>query len=160
MGRGLPKKYAKMGFSKGWREYKKSKTYKGRTPKRKIVGVKKVAKRRYRRKRYRRKKRKMPLEIAVALGAIPFTSAADGYASPVEAVQAGDLKGLGDNLKRGFLGIDHTGRFNLAGLLNPFDMNEGRYVKMLIAAGIISKIRKSVIRIPFDKVPLVGKYIS
>lgn len=27
-GAGLPKKYAKMGFKKGWREYKKTATYK------------------------------------------------------------------------------------------------------------------------------------
>ena len=27
-GGGLPKKYAKMGFKKGWREYKKTATYK------------------------------------------------------------------------------------------------------------------------------------
>ncbi len=29
-GAGLPKKYAKMGFKKGWREYKKTATYKNK----------------------------------------------------------------------------------------------------------------------------------
>ena len=32
--RGLPKKYAKMGFKKGWREYKKTAAYKRKKAKR------------------------------------------------------------------------------------------------------------------------------
>jgi len=33
-GAGLPKKYAKMGFKKGWREYKKTPAYKRKKKKR------------------------------------------------------------------------------------------------------------------------------
>jgi hypothetical protein len=33
-GAGLPKKYAKMGFKKGWREYKKTAAYKRKKAKR------------------------------------------------------------------------------------------------------------------------------
>jgi hypothetical protein len=45
--KGLPKKYAKMGFKKGWREYKKSKRGRGR---RKTSTRKNTRKRTYRRK--------------------------------------------------------------------------------------------------------------
>jgi len=48
MGRGLPKKYAKMGFVEGWKAYKASKTKrklnKRRTTKTKVLGVKRMAK--------------------------------------------------------------------------------------------------------------------
>ena len=157
--RGLPAKYAKMGFAKGWREYRK--VHKRPTTKRKVVGIKKVTrKRRYSRRKYRRKKSKIPLETMIALGAIPFTPAANGWGSPFTDIQAGNINGVGNNLKLGFLGIDDQGRFDIAKLLNPFDMNYGRYTKMLIYSGVISKLRKSLVRIPFDKVPLIGKYIS
>jgi len=159
--RGLPAKYAKMGFAKGWREYKK--TYKGRTTKRKVVGVKKVArKRRYtRRAKYRRKKRKIPLETIVALGAIPFTPSWTGGRSLIEYAQTGDYSRVGETLAHGFLGFaPSTGKFPIMNVLNPFDMGYARFTKMLIWSGVMSKIRKSVVRIPFDKVPLIGKYIS
>ena len=173
--RGLPAKYARMGFAKGWKAYRKDypykkslytvgaykKTYKGRTTKRKVVGVKKVArKRRYSRKKYRRKKPKIPLETMVALGAIPFTPAKNGWATPLACAQDRHWEGIGENLKQGFLGINTDGSFDLFSTLNPFDMNSARYTKMLIMSGVISKFRKKLVRIPFDKVPLIGKYIS
>ena len=40
-GAGLPKKYAKMGFKKGWREYKKTATYKRKQAAKKRKGRKK-----------------------------------------------------------------------------------------------------------------------
>ena len=40
-GAGLPKKYAKMGFKKGWREYKKTATYKKKQAAKKRKGRKK-----------------------------------------------------------------------------------------------------------------------
>jgi len=159
--RGLPAKYAKMGFAKGWREYRK--VHKTRATTKKVVGVKKVAKRRYRRRArawVRRRKPKMPLEVGVALTAIPFTGAAAGWETPFEAAKRGDWKEVFNNVKRGFLGINEVGEFDLLGLLNPFDMDEGRYVKMLIAAGVVHKIRTKLVTIPFDKIPLIGKYIS
>lgn len=47
MGRGLPKKYAKMGFKKGWREYKKvhNKTKRSRASNPSKKGGNKMAKR-------------------------------------------------------------------------------------------------------------------
>ena len=47
--KGLPKKYAKMGFKKGWREYKKSKRG-GSTKRRTSTRTKSTRKRTYRRK--------------------------------------------------------------------------------------------------------------
>jgi len=171
MGKGLPAKYARMGFSKGWREYKadlrKGKVNKRRTTKRKVVGVKRMARRKYRRRytprRFRRAKPKIPLEVAVALGAIPFTPPTQGFSSIFESAQNGDFIGVADALKSGFLGMDGgrgTPNFDLFRALNPFDFGSARYVKMLIAAGIISKVRKSVVKVPFKKIPFIGKYIS
>lgn len=60
---GLPKKYAKMGFKKGWREYKKSKSKRGRKVTLRRT-VKKTAKRRKTRTMARRKivrRRKSPI---------------------------------------------------------------------------------------------------
>jgi len=166
MGRGLPAKYAKMGFAKGWKEYRK--VNKGRTTKRKVVGVKKLVKRKRRRRPgrvrayFRRKKPKIPLEVAIALGVTPLTPAESyGMNSIVTNVQQADWEGVRNNLVSGFLGMDwSTGNIDLVRLLNPFDMERGRYVKMLIAAGVIGKIRKRLVKIPFDKIPFVGRYIS
>lgn len=167
MGRGLPSKYAKMGFSKGWKAYKKTKVNKGRTTKRKVVGgKKKMAKRRRRRytsKRRRRYSPKIPMEVAVAGISIPFTPAESGWNSPLDYAMNKDFEGLAASLRSGFLGMKggrtSTG-IDFFGLLNPFDMDTARYTKMLIAAGVVSRIRKTFIRIPFKKVPFIGKYIS
>jgi len=51
---GLPKKYAKMGFKKGWAMYKKTKTKKTRTATKKITKVRTVAKKR---RTYRKSKK-------------------------------------------------------------------------------------------------------
>lgn len=158
--RGLPKKYAKLGFKEGWKQYKESKTYKAATTKRKVVKVKKVARRRTsRRKRKRRAKPKIPLEVAVAGIATMFTPAETGWATPIVQVQHQDWEGLGHNLKSGFLGMSGDD-FNVMRALNPFDMGRARYIKMLFWAGVMSKIRKRAVKIPFNKVPFIGRYIS
>jgi len=165
--RGLPKSYAKMGFVEGWKAYKASKVKrklnKRRTTKRKVVGVKRLVRRRRYSKKRTRRQAKIPLEVAIAGLSIPFTGAASGFASPVECVQKQDFTGLADNLKVGFLGFKparNASEFDLFRALNPFDMQVGRYYKMLIVAGLISKLRKRLVRIPFKKVPLIGRYIS
>lgn len=165
MTRGLPSKYAKMGFTKGWKAFKaKQKINKGRTTKRKVVKVKKVA----RRKRYtkRRKKRyspKIPLEVAIAGISVPFTPAEPGWDTPLNYAMNQDFEGLAASLRSGFLGVE-GGRtpagVNIMGLLNPLDMNTGRYLKMLVIGAVASKIRKSFVKIPFKRVPFIGKYIS
>jgi len=166
--RGLPKKYAKMGFKEGWKAYKASKAgrkvNKRRTTKRKVVGVKSMVKRRYRRRvarryRARPKKRRIPLETAVALVAVPFTPAWPGGRNIIQYAQSGNYKMVGEVLTHGFLGL-HEGGFDILKSLNPFDMNYARFSKMLFWSGIMAKIRKKAVFIPFDKVPLIGKYIS
>jgi len=163
--RGLPKSYAKMGFKKGWKAYKASKTgrklNKRRTTKRKVVGVKSMAKRRrrYTRTRARRAKRKIPLETAVALVAVPFTPAWPGGQNLIQYAQRGNYKMVGEVLTHGFLGL-HEGGFDIMKSLNPFDMNYARFSKMLFWSGIMARIRKKAVKIPFEKVPIIGRYIS
>jgi len=158
---GLPKKYARMGFKKGWKAFKASK----KTIKRKTRKVRNMPRRKRRRRRrvfraIRRRKPKIPLEVAIALGAIPFTPSWTGAKSLVGDAQARDFEGLARQLKCGFLGFSPEGNLDLMGALNPFEPNRARYIKMLIAAGIMSKIRKKMVKIPFEKIPLIGRYIS
>lgn len=163
MGKGLPAKYAKMGFKKGWAAYRKAHN---KTKKRKS-SKSKTKKRKYRltkKKRRRRCKAKIPLEVAIAGVAIPITPCKDGMQTPLQYAQRGDWDGLGTSLTLGFLGFG-TGRqagvkFDLFKVLNPFDMSRARYSKMLIYAGFLSKVRKKLVHIPFDRVPLIGKYLS
>lgn len=110
----------------------------------------------------RRRKPKIPLEVLGAGIAIPFVPPRDGWSSPFDAVQSQDWRGLGGTLAMGFAGVDTLGGepMDVFAMLNPFDMSRARYTKMLIWAGVASKIRKKFVRIPFDRVPLVGKYIS
>ena len=102
----------------------------------------------------------MPIEIAIAGISIPFVPARDGYANIVDSAKIQNWNGVMDNLKSGFLGIDNNNNFDLAGLINPFDFNNGRYMKMLVAAGLVSKVRKRLVKVPFDKIPFIGRYIS
>lgn len=161
--RGLPKKYAKMGFKKGWKEYRKDhpykKVYKGGKRSSNVRKKRMPRKRRYTPKRYRRKKRKIPLETAIALVAVPFTPAWTGGNTLIGYAQQGNYKMVGEVLTHGFLGVHEFG-FDIMKSLNPFDMDYARFSKMLFWSGVMSKIRKSVVRIPFDKVPFIGKYIS
>lgn len=123
-------------------------------------------KRSYRRRlrRWRRRvKPKIPLEVAGAGIAIPFVPARDGWASIYDDIQSGNLQDIGNLLAMGFAGIDTTGGgepLNVMNMLNPFDLNTARYTKMLIWAGIASKVRKKFVKLPMSRVPLIGKYIS
>lgn len=99
------------------------------------------------------------MEVAVAGVAIPFTPAAEGWNSVAGLIQAGQYDQIGVTLTKGFLGMDAQG-LHIGELINPFDFNNGRYTKMLIAAGLVSKIRKKFVNIPMGKIPLIGKYIS
>lgn len=135
-----------------------------------------MAKRRFSRKRsyprryfrrFRRAKNKVPFETLIAGAAIPFMPPRDGFSSPFEALQRGDMTGVADALKNGFLGMDGgrgTPDINVAGLLNPFDMNYGRYTKMLILAGLIGMTRRRIAgryTSPLiKKIPVVGRWCS
>lgn len=107
-----------------------------------------------------RHKRTIPLEVVVAGVAIPFTPATEGWNTPMAYVQGGDYEGAMNALKQGFLGMQPDGSMDLMRTLNPFDFNTARYTKMLIAAGLVSKVRKRLVHIPLDKIPIVGRYIS
>jgi len=95
--KGLPKKYAKMGFKKGWKAYKKSKgkssgkkrTYSKPTKKAKRRST--MARRRYNRRRSSRKK-----TVTIPVGGIAIGLATAGQLGLVDAAQTaidGDFKG-------------------------------------------------------------------
>lgn len=135
----------------------------------KTAKVKSMARRRRigrRLRRYRprfrgiRHKPKIPLEVALVGAAIPFTPAHAGWESPLQLAQRGAFTELGYSITGGFLGMNPEGNVDWWGLINPLNMDAGRYTKMLIAGALVSKVRKRLVKIPFDKVPFVGKYIS
>jgi len=121
-------------------------------------------KRRYRRKAksyHKKARRTIPFEVVIAGGAIPFTPARDGYGrTPFQAIQGGDFEYAMRSLMDGFTPIAHDGRMDVWNYINPFNLNGGRYMKMLLYAGLASKVRKKFVKIPFNKVPIIGKYIS
>lgn len=92
---GLPKKYAKMGFEKGWRAFKASKKKRKKNPSSKKKVRRKMARRRYTRKRRRRK---FTLPLAPVLGL------AAGMAPAVPKIMAGDIQGVINELSNNYLG--------------------------------------------------------
>jgi len=127
MARGLPKKYAKMGFKKGWREYKK--TQRGRSTKaRKRRGN--PSSTRKKGKRVARN-RKIPL-FATAGFVVPFVSPLPTGRNILGDVMAGDLDSLGYDLKE-FIGIEApTGKFRLDYL--------GRTLTPIVVGVLVSKL--------------------
>lgn len=76
---------------------------------------------------------------------------------------AGNFEYALRSLMAGFTPIRHDGTCtptDIAMFINPLNMNRGRYFKLLLYAGIASKIRKKFVKVPFEKVPFVGRYIS
>ena len=117
-------------------------------------------------------KAKVPFEVLIAAGTIPFTPAQSGCMTPMEALQQGNMVELMAQLKSGFLGIDIFGSSrggtvggpNIMGLLNPFDMEVGRFSKTLLYAGIIGSIRRKITgrytNPLFKKIPLIGRIVN
>jgi hypothetical protein len=110
MGKGLPKKYAKMGFKKGWAAYKKTKSG------RKKSTTKKSPKRTYtkRRKTYmaRRKKRGSRKQGIVSLalnGTALAIALAPAAVNAKNHLFAGDYQGFADSMMRDYTGISHDG---------------------------------------------------
>lgn len=120
------------------------------------------------RARRRFSKAKVPFEVLIGAATIPFTPAQSGCMTPFEAVQRGNMVELMAHLKSGFLGIDIFGRYgggvNLMGLINPFDMEVGRYTKTLIYAGLVGMVRRKLTgkyTAPlFKKIPLIGRFVN
>lgn len=110
------------------------------------------------RRRRPKAKPKIGFETVIAAGMIPITGAQDGWSTPLGNAQAGDFVSLSNNLKSGFLGMKDAANFDLFALLNPFDMNCGRYLKMLLISAGIGKVRKKIMKLP--KLPLIGRYVN
>jgi hypothetical protein len=120
--------------------------------------------RRLRRLKRRVSKAKVPFETVIAAGLIPFTPADSGWGStPFSCLQTGDITGLTNHLKSGFLGM--TGNnFDIAAALNPFNMNSARYSKMILYASLLGMVRRKITgryTAPlFKKIPLIGRIVS
>jgi len=168
MAKGLPKSIIKKyGISKkAWEVFRGRKS---RSRPSKVKTSRKVKKTLAKKRSYKRKAKKhrkkarrtIPLEVVLTGGAIPFTPARSGWRTPYENIQAGDYRYAMGNLVTGFTPFDPLhNQLDIIGYLNPFDFERGRYMKMLLYAGLASKVRKKIVRIPFDKIPIIGKYIS
>jgi hypothetical protein len=131
--------------------------------------VKKKSRKRSYGRRFKRRasKAKMPFEVLIAGASIPFTPAATGYRGIYDAAINGDMIGVMDELKTGFLGFDparNTQTFNLMAALNPFDFEHARFSKMLLYAGLLGSVRKKLTgrytSKMFSKIPLIGRWVS
>jgi hypothetical protein len=120
-------------------------------------------------RRFKRKasKAKVPFEVLIAGGSIPFTDAASGISSPYDRAVNGDYVGVMDALKVGFLGFEpgrNTQTMNIMAALNPFDFEHARYSKMLLYAGLLGTVRKKLTgrytNKLFAKIPLIGRWVS
>lgn len=121
--------------------------------------------RRYGRRLKRRfSKSKVPFETLIAAGLIPFTPADSGWGStPFSCLQTGDITGLTNHLKSGFLGMSGND-FDIFGALNPFDMNRARYSKMILYGSLLGMVRRRITgryTAPlFKKIPVIGRIVS
>ena len=99
--KGLPKKYAKMGFKKGWAAYKRSKN-KGKR-KRKSTKKRASPKRRRRSTMARRKSYRRSRTTSVSLTDMGYAIALADHIGLVDAgitlYQGGDLRGAVDNVR-------------------------------------------------------------
>lgn len=126
---GLPKKYARMGFKKGWREYRKAKARRGstaRAPKK----VKNMARKRTR--RYRKKNNK---SSGINLG---------GMAKPLTAIGYGYVRDkVSDMIARSSIGqklpaTNYTDEAAMLGVLylgGRLGLNKIKYVRSMIDNG-------------------------
>lgn len=117
------------------------------------------------RKHRKRTPKTVPFEVLIAAGTIPFTPATNGSKSILGHIQDQNWDAVGKTLKTGFLGIDYsTDQFDIFGMINPMDMEHGRFTKTLIIAGLIGMIRKKLsgkYTAPlFRKIPFIGRWVS
>ena len=87
--------------------------------------------------------------------------------TPIDALQAGNMTELVQGLKSGFLGVNIWNQGagpDIMGMLNPFNMEVGRYTKTLIYAGLIGMVRRKITgrytNPLFKKIPLIGRFVN
>jgi hypothetical protein len=106
---------------------------------------------------------KIPFEMLIGAGTIPFTPAADGWNTPLNYASSGDYDGLMSSMKKGFLGMNPDGRVDFLSTINPFDLGNARYTKTLIYSALIGKIRKRFVPQSsklVSKIPVVGRWVN
>lgn len=118
-------------------------------------------------RRYKRKRRRIriPFEMIMGALAIPFSSPADNWSmSPYEWMKAGRPDEVVNHLVRGFTGYNiPDGKINVMRALNPFDLGEARYWKLLLLTGLVGTIRSKVVKSSsklFQKVPFIGRWVK
>jgi hypothetical protein len=107
--------------------------------------------------------KRVPIETLIAGGLIPFTPAETGWAS--NWIMSGNLQEITNQLKSGFLGMDiRTGNIDIMRLANPFDMERGRFTKMLLLATLIGTVRSKLTgkytQPLFNKIPMIGRFLK
>jgi len=117
---GLPRKYAKMGFKKGWKAFRKAHPKRGAKASTKTKrNVKKVARRRsYSRKRRRRAKKTIPI--------LPIAGLAAGLWEPVSNMVADPSP---ENI--------HTSLNHIVASYSGFNVIEGEFQPMMLYKGLM-----------------------
>lgn len=119
-----------MGFKKGWKAYKASKTKsktKAHNPKRK---------RKYmpRKKNRRNRKFTVPLAVVMPLAATFFSRAKPEYDSPVNSLMKGDFQGFADSMVTGWTPVkSYRGQLTIDWHIPP-------YFAMVAAGAVVHKI--------------------
>lgn len=130
--------------------------------------AKKKSRKKRRRRTYkprRRRQPKIPFEMLMGAIAIPFSSPADNWTgNPVEKIQSGQMNEAVYHLVRGFTGFDiPAGKINIMRAINPLDLGEARYWKLLFYTGLIGSLRARFVRSStrlFRKIPLIGRWVK
>lgn len=127
----------------------------------KTMAKKRVSRRWRGRARRRFSTAKVPFEVLIAAGTIPFTPARDGWRS--DWVTSGNFQEIAAQLKMGFLGMG-DGQMDIMQTLNPLNMNVARFSKTLIYAALIGMVRRKLTgkyTAPlFKKIPFIGRFVS
>lgn len=112
-------------------------------------------------------KAKVPFEVLIGAGTIPWTPAQSGCMTPVDALQQGNMVELIAQLKSGFLGFDifnTAAGVDIMGALNPFNMERARWTKTLIYAGLIGMGRRKITgrytNPLMKRIPLIGRFVN
>lgn len=119
-----------------------------------------------RRSRVRKRLRTMrvPFEVPIGLLATPFIPPAPGWGTPFDSAKEGNMENTVKRIAKGFIGMNEDGSINLWSALNPFDTNDARYSKIILAAGLIGGVRRKLSGKYTDplvrKIPWVGRILG
>lgn len=152
---GLPKKYARMGFKKGWRAFKASKKTTKTKNVKNLARKKRTYRRRRRAKRRTRRNKAIPLAIVLPAAA-PFLEAATNP-QVQSAIKSGDGFGAAKSVVN-ILSMRYTGYSTYSK-----DWNIQRAIPTwtgIVAGIMVHKLAGKHINRHLKKIPLIGKYLA